>query len=84
MTLTIQKNPKTSNDINRLVVFDLQPAKTSQDNFHILSDSRLNQMQKPRNDLTSQEIYDIKEYQSSIEKPKIFSNVKDLLRDLHE
>jgi len=68
----------------RLIVFDLQPYKTSRDNFHILSNSRLKKIREPRDDLASQEISDVKEYYSSSEKPKTFRNVNDLLKDLHE
>lgn len=37
---------------------------------------------KKSNDLTQEEIADIKEYTSSKEKPKHFKNVKELIKDL--
>lgn len=37
---------------------------------------------KKLDDLTPQEIADIKEYSSSKEKPKHFKNVKELIKDL--
>lgn len=37
---------------------------------------------KKQDDLTPQEISDIKEYSSGKEKPKHFKNVKDLIKDL--
>jgi hypothetical protein len=84
MTQALTKKPIVNNDFMRLIVPDLQPPKTSQENFDILSDSRFKQIPEPRDDLTSQEIFDIKEYHSSSEKPKTFHNVNELLRDLHD
>jgi hypothetical protein len=83
MTLISENKPKINTDFMRLIVSDLQPPKTSRDNFHILSSSRL-KTYSPRDDLTSQEISDVNEYYSSSEKPKTFHNVNDLLKDLHE
>jgi hypothetical protein len=37
---------------------------------------------KKQDDLSPQEIADIKEYSSSKEKPKHFKNVKELVKDL--
>jgi len=37
---------------------------------------------KKQDDLTPEEIADIKEYSSSKENPKHFKNVKDLIKDL--
>lgn len=37
---------------------------------------------KKLDDLTPEEIADIKEYSSSKEKPKHFKNVKELIKDL--
>ena len=37
---------------------------------------------KKQDDLTPEEIVDIKEYSSSKEKPKHFKNVKELIKDL--
>ena len=37
---------------------------------------------KKSNDLTPDEIADIKKYSSSKEKPKHFKNVKELIKDL--
>lgn len=37
---------------------------------------------KKQDDLTPEEIADIKEYSSSKETPKHFKNVKDLIKDL--
>lgn len=83
MTQVFENKPKVNTNFMRLIVFDVQPPKTSQDNFHILSSSRL-RISEPRDDLTSQEISDIRKYHSSSEKPKKFNNVNDLLKDLHE
>lgn len=83
MTQVSEHKPKIDTDFMRLIVADLQPPKTSRDNFHILSSSRL-KINLQRDDLSSQEITDIEEYRSSSEKPQIFHSVKDLLKDLHE
>lgn len=81
--IQVQKNPLVNNDFMRLAVYNLQPSSTSRNNFHLLSDSRLKTTDL-RDDLTFQEISDVKEYHSSSEKPMMFGNVKDLLQDLHE
>lgn len=81
--IQIQKNPLENNDFMRLAVYNLQTSTTSRNNFHLLSDSRL-KITDLRDDLTSQEISDVKEYHASSEKPRKFQNVNDLLQDLHE
>jgi|GEM_PF-5463400 len=82
MTQNLQNNIILNKDVAKLVVFDLQPSKT-RIGFDILSNSRL-KMSKRNDELTFQEILDVKEYKSSSEKPKTFHNVNDLLQDLHE
>lgn len=54
--------------------------------FNIINNINNNMQRavKPKklDDLTPEEIKDIKEYSSSKEKPKHFKNVKDLIKDL--
>lgn len=59
---------------------------TSEENLQKLTNKRAEQLQGHTfdNDLTKEEITDIKEYRSGIEKTIRFQNVKELLKDLNE
>jgi len=81
----IEKSPQPYFHSGLRFLSDLELSKTTDENFEELSNKRTELLGViDSNDLTAEEITDVKEYRSGKEKVKRFKNVQEFLEDLND